>query len=143
MLFQGGHDWHDFLQAVKDIAPARSVAISQVTPRAQAGAEVGDKGLGVEAAFLKFEQAHAPGYAVAVAFRAEQEAIRGGSIDADEHRRLRLEDFIEQGRVDGRERLLGRDGTCERHSIPDGIVDAAEGDVAAEAVVEVVDNAAV
>lgn len=64
-------------------------------------------------------------------------------VDADEHRHLGLKDFIQQADVDGGQRLLGIDGVGTGDGVLDDVVDGAEGNVPAEAVVEMVDDAAI
>ena len=143
LIFQSGHDGENILQSVEDIAPARRVGKGQVAARAQSGAEVGDEGLGVEAALVQFEEADAPGDAVAMIFLAEQEAVGGRGIDADEDRLLGLEDFIDQADVDGAQDVLVIDGAGADHGFANDVVDGAEGNMAAQAIVEVMDDAAV
>lgn len=143
LIFQSGHDGENILQSVEDIAPARRVGKGQVAARAQSGAEVGDEGVGVEAALVQFEESDAPGGAVAMIFLAEQEAVGGRSIDADEDRALGLEDFIDQADVDGVEDVFVIDGAGKDHGFANDVVDGAERNVAAQTIVKVMDDAAI
>ena len=76
-------------------------------------------------------------------FLAEQEAIGGKGVDADEHRQLDLEDFIEQCSLDGIEHLPLIDAAGAGDRVLDEVVDATKGDVPTEAIVKMVDDAAV
>ena len=128
---------------MKDIAPAGRVGKGQVAARAQSGAEIGDEGLGVEAALVEFEEPDAPGDAVTLAFLTEQEAVGGSGIDADEDGLLSLKDFIDQADLDGVQDVRLIDGASVDHGFANDVVDGAERNVAAQAIVEVMDDAAV
>lgn len=141
LIFQDGNDGDHFLQTVKDIAPARRVGVGQIAAGAQAGTEVGDEGLGIEAAVLEFEQTYAPGHAIPIGFLAEQEAIGRDGIDADEHRKLSLEDLVDKTVVDRVEALVVVEVAGLGDGLLEDVVDASEGNVLAETVVKVADNA--
>ena len=51
---------------------------------------------------MQLQQADAPGVAVAVLFLAQQVAVGGGDIDADQHRLAGLEDLVVGADADGR-----------------------------------------
>ena len=79
---------------MKDIAVAGGVGHDLRLTGAQGGAGVGDHVVGFEAALLQLQQAHTPGDGIAIVFDAEQIAVGGQGVGADEYRPARLKDFI-------------------------------------------------
>jgi len=92
---------------------------------------------------VEFEEPDAPGDAVTLAFLTEQEAVGGSGIDADEDGLLSLKDFIDQADLDGVQDVRLIDGASVDHGFANDVVDGAERNVAAQAIVEVMDDAAV
>jgi hypothetical protein len=96
----------------------------------------------------QFQQADAPGGAAPVRCRAEQVAVGGGDIDADQHRLARLEDFIVGADADRRQVVLpvvgagpGQGGAGDAVDVPQrrrAVADVAEqfGDAAVRAVAD-------
>jgi len=96
-VFQVGDDRYDLVEGMKDIAATRDAGHGQFLARADAGAEIGDGGLGSKAALLQLEQADGPGVGIAVVFAAEQKAVGGSDVGAHQHGLAILEDLIETG----------------------------------------------
>ena len=67
-IFQESNDRRQFVASMKDIAATRRAGHGTLLAGADAGAEVGDGGVGSEAAVLAFHQAEGPGVAVALLF---------------------------------------------------------------------------
>ena len=67
-VFQERDDGDDLVEAMKDIAAARHAELGTLLAGANARAEIGDGGVGSEAAVLAFEQAEGPGIAVTLIF---------------------------------------------------------------------------
>jgi hypothetical protein len=70
-IFQESNDRREFVPRMKDIAATRHVRHGALLTGADAGAEIGDGGVGSEAAILTFEQAEGPGVAIALIFGTE------------------------------------------------------------------------
>jgi hypothetical protein len=79
---------------VQNVAAAGGAGQDLRLGGAQGFAGVGDHVVGVKATLLQLQQAHPPGVGVATVFEAEQIAVAGQGVDADEHRLARLKDFI-------------------------------------------------
>ena len=148
-IFQKSNHRRDFVQGMKDIAAAGDAGQGALLARANAGAEIGDRGRGSEAAVLAFEQTQGPGVAIALVFGAEQEAVGGTDVGADENGLALLEDFVETGDVHVGEILAvvvkarlvdgilhdvvdGADGHGDAEEVATKFVDATIGTVADE-----------
>jgi prepilin-type processing-associated H-X9-DG protein len=79
---------------MEDITTTRDVGQRQFLAGAQAGAEVGDDGVGGEAALGQFQEPHPPGVGVAMALPAQEVTGRGGGVDAHEDRPAGLKDLV-------------------------------------------------
>ncbi len=128
---------------MEDIAATGDLGQRQILAGAQAGAEVGDGGLGGEAAFGQFQESHPPGVGVAVLFRAQQVAEGGSGVDAHEDRPSGLEDLVmgpdaDAGQVVGAIDLLGR-----RHGGLDHVMDGPQRERGVEEVAQEGDHTAV
>ena len=110
---------------------------------AEAGAEVGDDGVGGEAAVGQFQEPHTPGVGVAVLLLAQQVTERGCSVDGHEDRPCGLEDLVmgadaDAGQVVGPVDFLG---LC--NGGVDDVVHGSQGELGVEVVAEQFDHAAV
>ncbi len=79
---------------MEDVAATRDRGQRRGLAGAEAGAEVGDDGLGGEAAVGQFQQPHPPGIGVAVLLLTQQVAEGAGGIDAHQDRAAGLEDLV-------------------------------------------------
>jgi hypothetical protein len=70
-IFQERNDGREFVLGMKDIAATQRAGQGSLLTGADAGAEIGNGGLGSEAAILAFEQAQGPGVAVTLLFGTE------------------------------------------------------------------------
>ena len=89
------------MQGVEDVAAAGHVGQGLLLAGPQPRGEVGDGGVGAEAAVAQLQQAHAPGVGVAVLFQAEQVAVGGSDVDADQDGLAGLEDLVVGADADG------------------------------------------
>ena len=93
-VLQVGDDLLEVVEQVEDIAATGDLGHRQGLAGAEAGAEVGDDGVGGEAALGQFQQPHPPGVGIAVLLLAQQVAERGGGVDAHQDRVAGLEDLV-------------------------------------------------
>src|SRR5207245_1377941 len=109
----------EFVQRMEDIttagAPGQGLLMAGAEPRA----EIGDGGLGGETPFDQLEEAYPPGVGVAMLFLAQQVAVGGLDVDADEDGASGLEDLVIGADADAGQVLAKVDLTCGG----DGLVD--------------------
>src|SRR5437879_12943737 len=117
-VFQVADNRYDLVEGMKDIAATRDAGHGQFLARADAGAEIGDGGVGSKAALLQLEQADGPGGGIAVVFAAEQKAVGGSDVGAHQHGLAVLEALIETSDVDVAQILAADKGA----RLADGIV---------------------
>jgi hypothetical protein len=67
-IFQESDDRREFVACMKDIAATRHLGHGTLLAGANAGAEIGDRGLGSKAAILTLHQTKSPGIGVALIF---------------------------------------------------------------------------
>ena len=113
---------------MKDIAAARNFRHGQGLSGPQSAARVGDGGLGVEALVLQFQQAEAPGVAVAMFLQAQQVAVGGIDVGPDQHRPPALEDLVVGADADAGQVLLPVVRAGLRHGPLKDVVDLADRD---------------
>jgi hypothetical protein len=132
----------DLLQPVKDIAAARAVGEDLFVRRTQGWSGVGDRAFGVQATILQRQQAHPPGGGVAIVFEAQQEAIGGQRLNADQHGLTGLEDLSERSDLDAAQvdSLVMLPGARDRGV--DDVEDRAQGDPDAEYITQEFGDAA-
>ena len=114
---------------VEDVAPAGDLRQGESLAGTEAAAGVGDGGLGIEALVDQLQQAHAPGYGVAMVLQAEQVAIGRGRIDADEHRVEGLKDLIVGPDANGGQVVTSADGPSRFDGAVHDIVHGPQGDM--------------
>jgi hypothetical protein len=119
--FQGGDHGEDRLDHVEGVTAAGDLGQGQFVPGHEAAAAVADNRPGCQALLLQLQQAEAPGVGIAMRFRAQQVAVGGSDIDADQHRLARLEDLVVGTDSDPRQVLLPVAGAGP---LPGGVGDA-------------------
>ena len=105
-------------------------------------AGVGDGGLGIEALVDQLQEAHAPGYGVAMVLQAEQVAIGRGGIDADEHWVDGLKDLVVGPDANGGQVVTSADGPSRFDGAVHDVVHGTQGDRIVEEVAKQLDHAA-
>src|SRR5258708_13101339 len=110
---------------MKNIAATGRLGHGPFLAGAKAGAEIGDRSLGSETAILTFEQAEGPGVGVALVFDAQQKAVGGPDVGANQNGSALLEDFVEAGDVHVGEILTAVVGTCLIDGVEDDVMHGA------------------
>ena len=110
---------------------------------AQSRACVGDGGIGVEALIDQLQQAHAPGFGIAMVLQAKQVAIGRRGIDAHEHRLTGLKDLVMGADADADEIVATGDRASWFDGAGDDVVHRTQGDAPVEEVAEQFDDGAV
>ena len=128
-VLQVADDLLPVVDEVEDVAATGDLGQGQFLAGAEAGAEVGDDGVGGEAAVGQFQQPHAPGVGVAVLLLAEQVTERGGGVDTHEDRPSGLKDLVIGPDADAGQVVRPVDllGPC--HGGVDDVVDGAQGEL--------------
>ncbi len=85
--------------------------------------EIGDGGVGMEAALAQFQQTHAPCVGVAMFFRTEEVAVGRSDVGADENRSAGLEDLVVGADAHRGEVLLGVVLACVGDGLVQDVVD--------------------
>src|SRR5271166_2215160 len=125
---------------VEDVAPAGNLGQGQCLAGAQTRACIGDGGIGSEALIDQLQQAHAPGFSVAVVLQTEQVAIGRRGIDAHEHWATGLEDFIVGTNAYAAKIATAADRSSRFDGAGDNVVYRTQGDVPVEDVAEQFDD---
>ena len=128
---------------VEDIAATGDLGQRRGLAGAEAGAEVGDDGLGGEAALGQFQQPHPPGVGVAVLLLTQQVAEGGGGIDAHQDRVAGLEDLVMGPDADGGQVVRAVDLAGPSDGGLDHVMDGAQRGLGVEEVAQQGDDAAV
>ena len=84
----------EFVQRMEDITAAGDPGQGLLMAGAEPRGEIGDGGLGGETPVDQLEEAHPPGVGVAMLFLAQQVAVGGRGVDADEDGATGLEDLV-------------------------------------------------
>ncbi len=128
---------------MEDIAATGDLGQRQGLAGAEAGAEVGDDGVGGEAVLGQFQQPHRPGVGIAVLLLAQEVAERGGGVDTHQDRVAGLEDLVMGSDADGGQvvRVVDRAGPGDGGL--DDVMDGAQGGLGVEEVTQQRDDAAV
>ena len=142
-VVQVGDDLLPVVHEVEDIAATGDIGQGEFLAGAEAGAEVGDGGVGGEAAVGQFQEPHAPGVGVAVLLLAEQVTERGGGIDAHEDRPSGLKDLVMGADADAGQVVRPVDLLGPRDGRVDDVVDGPQGELGVEEVAQKRDHAAV
>ena len=127
-IFQRGHEGFKGLQSMKHIATTGKTGQRQFLPRAQAAAEIGNGGVRSETAVAQFQQAHAPGYGIAVFLLAQQITIGGEDVGTHQNGSSALEDFVMGADADVGQILPGVVVPCCGHAGMNDVVDLADGE---------------
>src|SRR4051794_32663540 len=98
-------------------------------PGAEPRGEIGGSGLGSEAPVNQFEEVDSPGFGVATLFLAQQVAVGGLGVDADEDRATGLEDLVIGPDADPGQVLAKVDLAGGGDGLVDDVVDRADGGV--------------
>jgi hypothetical protein len=127
---------------MKDIATAWDLGQGLLRPGAEPRAEIGEGRLGGETAVDQLEQAHAPGLGVAMVLLAQQVALGGRGVDADEDGATRLEDLVLGPDADPGQVLALVDRAGDGDGLRDEVVDGPHGEVGIEEVAQQFGDAA-
>jgi hypothetical protein len=131
------------VQEVEDIAAAGDRGQGQILAGAQAGAEIGDDGLGGEAAVGQLQEPHAPGLGVAMLLLAQEITEGGCGVDAHEDRPADLKDLIMEADPDAVQVIPVVDLPGRRDGGVDDVMDGPQGERDVEKVGQQLDHAAV
>ena len=127
---------------MKDITaagdPGQGLLMSGAEPRGESG----EGGLGIKTAVDQLEQARPPGVRVAVFFLAEQVAVGGLGVDADEDRATGLEDLVIGTAADSGQVLALVDLAGGGDGLLHDVVSRPHGEVGIEEVAEQLGDAA-
>ena len=128
---------------MEDIATTGDCGQGQCLAGAEAGAEVGDGGVGGEAAVGQFQEPDAPGVGVAVLLLTQQVTECGCRIDAHEDRPSGLKDRVVGADTDAGQVVRTVDLRSRRDGRVDDVVDGAQGELGVEEVGQQRDHSAV
>src|SRR5260370_1161205 len=118
-IFQESANGDDLVESMKDVAATGHTGQGAFLASANAGAEIGNRGLGSEATFLQFLQTQGPGAAITLVFGTQQEAVGGADVGANENGLPLLKDLVEAGDFHVGEMR----GAIVRSRLGDGIAD--------------------
>src|SRR5271166_1862347 len=128
---------------VEDVAPAGNLGQGQCLAGAQTQARIGDGGIGSEALIDQLQQAHAPGFSVAVVLQTKQVAVGRRGVDAHQYWKAGLEDFVVGTDAHATQIATAVDRPSRFDGAGDDVVHRTQGDAPVEEVAEQFDDSAV